>query len=374
MPFRCSQCGYENSPDYRFCGMCGAPLEPPPARAPEAATPPHKQPAPVSGPSFLGLADEPRRNLDYLLQDEAPRSSHWRLYLSLVLLVVSGFLLWARWHRYGYPWAALSSAKPAATSAQTSAAPTNPPAATPQAPSSEMTNAPAATPQAPSTETSNAPAAAVAEQADKSKEPAPPAQEANLPGSAPENKASAAAPPASTQTNKEPAHSTQTSDLAKSAPKPEVAEAAASPQPTVKKDKAAPAASASKSVPAPAPSSSGAEDQLVAEGEKYLYGNGVPENCNRAMTNLTKAANRYNAKARTLLGAMYATGHCAPRDLPTAYRWFALALRLDHSNARIERDLEILWRQMDAAERQRAISLTQALSHGPTEAAAGNDR
>ena len=49
---------------------------------------------------------------------------------------------------------------------------------------------------------------------------------------------------------------------------------------------------------------------------------------------------------------MYATGHCASRDLPTAYRWFARALHQDPGNARVQRDLEVLWKQMTPDERQ----------------------
>jgi TPR repeat protein len=115
--------------------------------------------------------------------------------------------------------------------------------------------------------------------------------------------------------------------------------------------------------PAPAPTASEApraaaaspEDRLVAVGEKYLYGNGVAENCAVAQKNLRAAAQRSNAKAQSILGTMYATGHCVDRDLPMAYRWFAKALHQDPSNNRIQRDLEVLWRQMTADERQLAI-------------------
>jgi TPR repeat protein len=96
------------------------------------------------------------------------------------------------------------------------------------------------------------------------------------------------------------------------------------------------------------------DDKLVAEGEKYLYGNGVPENCDLAQKNLKLAAAHANAHALTLMGAMYATGHCVDRDLPTAYRWFAKALRQDPSNARVQQDLEILWKQMTPGEKQLA--------------------
>ena len=61
-------------------------------------------------------------------------------------------------------------------------------------------------------------------------------------------------------------------------------------------------------------------------------------------------ARQSNPKAQTLLGAMYATGHCVSRDLPTAYRWFAKALHGDPGNSRVQRDLEVLWKQMTPEE------------------------
>jgi TPR repeat protein len=97
------------------------------------------------------------------------------------------------------------------------------------------------------------------------------------------------------------------------------------------------------------------EDRLVADGEKYLYGRGVPEDCARAQRNLQIGARQSNPRAQTLLGAMYATGHCVNRDLPTAYRWFAKALHGDPGNSRVQRDLEVLWKQMTPEERQLAM-------------------
>jgi TPR repeat protein len=98
-----------------------------------------------------------------------------------------------------------------------------------------------------------------------------------------------------------------------------------------------------------------AQDSLEAEGEKYLYGNGVPQNCARAQRDLLKAAGRSNMKAQSVLGTMYATGHCVSRDLPTAYHWFARALHADPSNNRIEADLKVLWNQMTPDQRQTAL-------------------
>src|ERR1700693_625754 len=102
MTTRCTQCGHENNPEYRFCGMCGAPL--PAASAP--SQPERARVSPLGGPSFLGLGDDRSRDLDYLLDDEPPRG-HGRLYLALLLLVLSAGLLVWHWQRDGYPWAGL---------------------------------------------------------------------------------------------------------------------------------------------------------------------------------------------------------------------------------------------------------------------------
>src|SRR5580700_1010810 len=98
MLVKCEKCGYENFPQHRFCGMCAAELRlPGPGGTPLAPPPPRPVPAPtvappravavpkarevvprqVSGPQFLGIANEPaeNRNVSYLLEDE-PAPSH----------------------------------------------------------------------------------------------------------------------------------------------------------------------------------------------------------------------------------------------------------------------------------------------------------
>lgn len=74
---------------------------------------------------------------------------------------------------------------------------------------------------------------------------------------------------------------------------------------------------------------------------------------------LKPAANEANTKAMIEMGALYSAGLCAPRDLPTAYRWFALALRKDPANQSVQGDLQKLWGEMTQPERQLAIRLTQ---------------
>src|SRR4029077_20113200 len=98
---------------------------------------------------------------------------------------------------------------------------------------------------------------------------------------------------------------------------------------------------------------------LEVAGERYLYGTGLPQNCTRAESSLSTAAAHGNSKAETVLGTMYATGHCVGRDLPSAYRWFARALHEEPQNSRISADLQVLWRQMTPQEKQLATNRGQ---------------
>ena len=59
------------------------------------------------------------------------------------------------------------------------------------------------------------------------------------------------------------------------------------------------------------------------------------------------------------MGTLYSSGLCTPRDLPTAYRWFAMALRKDPENLAVQNSLQKLWGEMTQPERQLAIKLSQ---------------
>jgi TPR repeat protein len=90
-----------------------------------------------------------------------------------------------------------------------------------------------------------------------------------------------------------------------------------------------------------------------------MYGKGAPQDCERGLRILKPAANQANAKAMIEMGALYSAGLCTPRDLPTAYRWFAQALRKDPDNLAVQTDLQKLWGEMTQPERQLAIKLSQ---------------
>jgi TPR repeat protein len=105
-------------------------------------------------------------------------------------------------------------------------------------------------------------------------------------------------------------------------------------------------------VPAGKPAESG--EAFFRQGEGYLYGRGGAGNCASAIKYLKMASDKQHAKARSAMGTMYATGHCVPRDLPSSYRWFALALQADPNNTIVEKNLRAVWNQMTPPERQLA--------------------
>jgi hypothetical protein len=362
MYVRCTHCGYDNSPEYRFCGMCGASLAHPPAV--EATPAKEARPAPksgnghtesVHGPSFLGLADDPKVEFHYLYEDERP-SSHVGLILLLFIAIgAAGYLGW-QWKHNGFPFNRLGGGQQASASPSEVAPAPNSDQQThidkPMTgagdvlPTQPDENAKNQTPGKP-TETDIPPANGAAAQNGQPQGPTSPQQ--NAAAAPAKNDASAE------KQNAAPADESATEE-ANATPPPGVAKAskvakeparAREPKPTPSRPAGAAAAGASP------------DADLELAGEKFLYGNGVPQNCARAENSLRTAAMHGNSKAQTVLGTMYATGHCVGRDLPSAYRWFARALHEEPQNSRISADLQVLWRQMTPQEKQLATNRGQ---------------
>lgn len=354
MSVRCPQCFSENAEQYRFCGMCGTPLprlgaasEEDDARV-ERAAPPVAMPGkerttvPVTGPSFLGLSQDqnpyPDRSLDYLLEDE-PDPGRKRMYLAVLLVVAAVAMLAWRWRHSGF----FARTRPAVVA--------TPSDATMNSPDSSLPS-PSASPSAVPSKSSDSAAGSPTDSGSGATDHAgaPVHDETAKPAASEQTQA--AVP---TTSNPIP------NDSGNSVTKPEAPSTTAR-EPTAEKAVATPPPVAeavrrvSREAKAPSPPPASQPDLLVAEGEKYLYGNGVPQNCARAEKSLLSAAQRASSKAESILGTMYATGHCVGRDLPTAYRWFAKASHQDSNNARITRDLEVLWKQMTPGERQLAVN------------------
>src|SRR6202451_480825 len=367
MLVRCEKCGYENFPQHRFCGMCaaelrlpgpgGSPPVPSPARVASSPIPSRPAPPPkekreevvvqkVSGPSFLGLgheASDSSGSVSYLLEEDEPPDHRGRNVILIVLIVAAAA---AAWHwRQDLRIVAdrlLSSPPPASSVGNNGAQDTNSGAAA----STSEASAKSVSPDNQVQQPAPAPAAAAqvpptnaASGAPESTQSPEAAQVQSSPSSADQSQTDQSQADQSQPSTPSPlSNSGSSTDAAKSDESQEAAPTQAPPERKAAKLRTQPTA-----------------DDLAAEGEKYLYGNGVPENCTRARTSLLAAAQRSSAQAQSVLGTMYATGHCATRDLPTAYRWFSRSLRKDPSNTRIEQDLKVLWNQRTPEERQLAL-------------------
>ena len=353
MYVRCTHCGYDNSPEYRFCGMCGAalahppvPTKPPlrditPAALPGNGHPEVEKAAPandnVHGPSFLGLSEDPKTEFHYLYEDEPPRSYAGMIFTVILLLVIGGAGYW-QWRNHGFPFNRFGGAN----SAQQSASPSE--VAPAQSQNQEthidkpMTGSGDVLPTQPDQN----------KQPDTSKSTEFPAQGQSQPAQAAPTTAAEGQP--STSTEKTPEKPTE--------------EAKATPPASVTPPKKAIRKPEPKALTKPAISTQttklSPDADLETAGERYLYGSGgTGQNCGKAESNLRTAATHGNSKAQTVLGTMYATGHCVGRDLPAAYRWFARALRQEPQNSRISADLQVLWRQMSPEEKQLATASGQ---------------
>ena len=388
---RCTRCGNENPEQNRFCGMCGGsllspsasePAEPQPVSVAAAptATEVVAEPAPdsarsavesrpaISGPSFLGLNEPapskpaprkrarlsidphsaPGSNLDYLLDEEEP-SHHWgigKIFLIFIALGLAAGFGYLRFKNQGLAW--LNGSKKPAAVAQNSTVPettTAPPTSPSVTPDSQPVPQPttAAPPQPTTAAPANAPSSSEAAT------PAPATSAAGTP--APSEPPKPADVPAAASANKAAVSTVKDSSAAKDA-SPDTAAPATKPA-----EKPKPAARVAG--PKPSPARPAALYDPVAAAEKYLYGRGAPQDCDRGLRLLRPAANQSNPKAMVEMGALYSAGLCTPHDLPTAYRWFALALRKDPDNLAVQNDLQKLWGEMTQPERQLAIKLSQ---------------
>lgn len=338
----------------KFCGMCGAPLgvasaseatDAGPSRmppqesgptefeAPPLPVPPRSVPAPAhTGGTFrLGGHDpEPApRSLDYLLEDdEEAESGHggWVLGILLALALAGGL---GYWHYRNGGW---SGAKPAA-------------------PASEDASATAGSSPGASPSPSDHPASSTSGSTAGSNSPNP---NAGATGVSPEGVPTAAL------TDVRPKNPVEALPNTIAPAKPDVLVTA----PTTRAPKATDLEHDARPVPikpsaAARPQAPVKAEDPVTLGEKYIYGRGLPQNCERGLKMVKPAADQSNGKAMITMGALYATGHCVTRDLPTAYRYFALALRKDPENAALKQNAEMVWSQMTQSERQQAIRLTQ---------------
>jgi len=353
----------------------------------------------ISGPSFLGL-NQPARSanadrqyesdqyrssdsgardgreryssdLSYLLEDEEEEKAEakrgWGKAIAIVVaLALLGGFGYLRWKQGGFDWlmkdnkaqsaaATPDSNVPASSvsgssvsgssndgAAASSSAASNPPSPTAPNPSDTNSSAGNSSPTNAAASPDNAATAAPVST------PPPASSDA---GSAPPN--SAAADNSSTK----PDTSNPTPEADE-----ENAEAAATPsdvKPSTITSRATKIEAAQpKKIREPKPTPAAVADP-TAQAESYIYGRGVTQDCDRGLQLLKPAAAHANVKAMIVLGSLYSSGTCTPRDLPTSYRWFALALHQQPDSQTLQDDLQSVWAKMTQPERQLAIKLSQ---------------
>jgi TPR repeat protein len=296
----------------------------------------------ISGPSFLGLnqpgpATAPRaelRSFDYLLEEEEPerkggKGKYLLILLALVLALGVGYLRWKNqtqgWFSANKPAAEQTADDANANSAAASAVP-----AAPAPDAAKNQTAPPTNATEPSTGSST-PAAVTPGTDGASANSAPDGANKDAPASG------AAADNANSDAKNEPGETADSEASAPVKPPPAARPAKAKPSPAIQ----------------PAQSSN-----AVTEATRYIYGKGAAQDCDRGLRLLKPAANKADPRAMIEMGALYSAGLCTPRDLPTAYRWFAMALRKEPDNISVQGDLQKLWGEMTQPERQLAIRLT----------------
>jgi zinc-ribbon domain len=409
---RCGRCGNENDESNRFCGMCGAslvattqtgrqkpaagptgsgavprqtagsvqaPVQSAPRQTAEAPVPEpaglssptaERRPAPllptgarsstgpvITGHSFLGLNNpgpavdrhddgdplRPSSNLDYLLDDEEeePKRGGGKMLLMVVALALAGGLGYLHFKQTGFGGLPGFDKKPATAKPAADA--------TPGTDSGVAAGSPSAESAVPATGTSGA-----------GTTPAPGGAAASPGDSAPGTATPATALPITPQSTPPPSATSQTVPAQAQSSDPNLPAVAVPPPASSGPDKNTPPEPAPerKAVTRKPPAAVKAVDP-VTYAERYIYGRGVSQDCDHGLRLLKPAAEQSNAKAMISLGALYSTGTCTPRDLPTAYRWFALALHQEPDNQALQDDLQKLWSQMTQPERQLAIKLSQ---------------
>jgi hypothetical protein len=314
----------------------------------------YSAPSSISGPSFLGLDSGGSGSADYLLDDE--ESAHGRAWLVTLVIIMLAALVGLQW-RTEVQNQARRVASVVKARLQQPNAKTNATSEEAAPSSSEAKNSPAETARTPGTATPPQPEAAktigddqnpVKPATPEQPSPAPPAESDKPAVSRGKTPATAEADPAKSE-KAAVAKEEPPADV-KHSPAPEE-EAAPKEEATASKRSAGKLTPMSATrEPAPQPT---VDDSMLMKAQKYFQGQGVPRSCEQGMVYLRQAVRQPSPRARSQMGALYATGTCVPQNRVEAYRWFSSALDLDPRNPWLARERDMLYSEMTSAERQR---------------------
>lgn len=286
----------------------------------------------ITGPSFLGLSDESTLDSNYLLEDDEPRRSSWRGWVALAVLTLLGFLIYKQWNTVQAVAHTVTDRAKGATQKQDSQ-----PAPTP----SNVSNSNEAQPADPAATKSDTTSSAKNENAAaESGHSAPNTNTATA-----ENRSSSVDKPENDDNNQAETSTSETAATtadAKGEPKTKEPSSEEEKPSTMKK----PATTDAAKTPRP-------DDAQVDQAQKYLSGQGVAQDCGRAISLLRSAAREGNPRAQVKLGALYATGQCVTQDRAAAYQWLARAQETQPTNSYLQKTMSTLWTNMTSEERAR---------------------
>jgi len=291
--------------------------------------------ATIGGPSILGIGDDSDA---VFLQEEEDRHTGRKLLLTMFLILVA-VLLALQWRSNGFNgnFRAMLGAllnRPSAESPQNSAATSQ--TASAQKPQSDQAAPEAKAPEAEvkTPESEAKPPQAAAEHAAEQKT----GDTADSKGAQPSEQKAAAS-------NEKPAEPSESKSAAPAEPKQKPEDATEQQAAEDVKPAKKPPAVIVTPKPAEAP---GARQYARAQAELSAH------NCEQALVYFRAAANVGYSAAASKLGAMYATGNCAPQDRAEAYHWISQAASQEPSNSWLARNRDMLWSQMTPQERARA--------------------
>jgi hypothetical protein len=91
----------------------------------------------------------------------------------------------------------------------------------------------------------------------------------------------------------------------------------------------------------------------LVKAQDYLQGrNGVKQDCDQGMVYLRAAVQRSEPAAAMQMGELYATGRCVQQDRVMAYRWMNSAREKAPGNVAIQTAVDQLWGRMTPQERK----------------------
>jgi hypothetical protein len=262
---------------------------------------------PISGPSFLGLNEQPEGDGGYLLEDEPSRGGLRKVLLLVIIVAILG-LIFVQWRSSfkASPKASPSKAEPASSPAGENRPP---PPANAVPPGKDMSA---------SANANDGPPAA--------KDPAD-----GNPKAEAENPIAAVVPSAAAAPTSAPAEVMDTNSA----------------------DGDMHAASDGKA-PGEAHISDTKPSASLLRAQQFLQGRGVAQNCEQGLLYLKAATDKGDPGAAVQMAALYSSGHCVKQDRVMAYRWFNSAHELEPANMWIQKNMDQIWGQMTPQERRLA--------------------